>query len=353
MSNSAPASASLDFVCQQYSQLAHRATEPLGTGLINDTFLVHGAHGPVVLQRVHPTFAPSVHDDIEAVTARLQAKGVRTPKLIRTDVGALWTRDEHQRVWRAMTFVRGVALDKADSPARVREAAKLVAQWHQALEGWQYEYAHVRAGVHDTQRHLQTLVRALEEHRGHRLHAAVAALAEPLLEAAKSLAPLADAPRIHAHGDLKLSNLLFDEETGAGVCLVDLDTVARMPWAFEVGDALRSWCNPRGEDVTEATVDRALFQAALEGYRDGATDGVDPRWAAWAARGLATIALELAARFLGDALEEKYFGFDAKKHPARGEHNLVRGRGQWSLARDAIAHEGALVEIAQRALASR
>lgn len=340
-------------MCQQYRALSRRAAEPLGTGLINDTFLVHGADGPVVLQRVHPIFAPSVHDDIEAVTSRLQAKGVRTPKLIRTDAGALWLFDEHQRVWRAMTFVRGVAFDKADSPERVREAAKLVAQWHQALAGWPYEYAHVRAGVHDTHRHLRVLDRAVADTPGHRLHAAVSALAQPLLEAARALPSFSDAPRIHAHGDLKLSNLLFDADTGAGVCLVDLDTVARMPWAFEMGDALRSWCNPRGENVTEATVDRALFEAALVGYREGATDGVDPRWAAWAAQGLATIALELAARFLGDAIEERYFGFDAKKYPARGEHNLVRGRGQWSLARDAIAHQSELVEIAQRALGLR
>jgi Ser/Thr protein kinase RdoA (MazF antagonist) len=340
-------------VCQQYRALSRRAAEPLGTGLINDTFLVHGADGPVVLQRVHPIFAPSVHDDIEAVTSRLQAKGVRTPKLIRTDAGALWLFDEHQRVWRAMTFVRGVALDKADSPERVREAAKLVAQWHQALAGWEYEYAHVRAGVHDTHRHLRVLERAVADTPEHRLHAAVSALAQPLLDAARSLPSFSDAPRIHAHGDLKLSNLLFEADSGAGVCLVDLDTVARMPWAFEMGDALRSWCNPRGENVTEATVDRALFEAALVGYREGATKGVDPRWAEWAAQGLATIALELAARFLGDAIEEKYFGFDAKKYPARGEHNLVRGRGQWSLALDAIAHQSELVEIARRALGLR
>lgn len=353
MSNSAAATDSLEFVCQQYRALARRPAEPLGTGLINDTFLVRGADGPVVLQRVHTIFAPSVHDDIEAVTARLRAKAVTTPSLLRADRGALWVRDEHERVWRAMTFVEGVAFDKADSPERVRQAAKLVAEWHQALSGWDYTYAHVRAGVHDTARHLRVLREALDTHRSHRLHAEVAPLAEALLDAARTLPSLESAPLIHAHGDLKLSNLLFDAQSGAAVCLVDLDTVARMPWAFEVGDALRSWCNPRGENVTEATVDRALFGAALAGYREGATDGVDPRWAAWAAQGLATIALELAARFLGDALNEAYFGFDAKRYPARGEHNLVRGRGQWSLARDAIEHQRELTEVAEQALRAR
>lgn len=340
----------LEFVCAQYATLAGREARPLGTGLINDTFRVEGRDGPVVLQRVHTIFGPRVHEDIEAVTARLQSQGVRTPRLIRADTGALYVIDPRDRVWRAMTFVQGVAYDKADSPARVREAGRLVAQWHRALAGWSYAYVHVRAGVHDTARHLRVLREALETQRAHRLHAEVSAIAEPLLRAAEVLPAFSAEGVVHAHGDLKLSNLLFDEGTGDGVCLVDLDTVATMPWAFEMGDALRSWCNPLGENVSDATVDRALFTAAIEGYRAGAGDAVDPRWAAWSAQGLATIALELSARFLGDALLERYFGFDASRYPARGEHNLVRGRGQWSLARDAIANQGELEAIAHHAL---
>jgi Ser/Thr protein kinase RdoA (MazF antagonist) len=255
-----------------------------------------------------------------------------------------------------MTFVDGVALDKVDSPARARSAGALVARWHRCLEGFEYEYAHVRAGVHDTRRHLSVLREALVEHAEHRLHEDVSRLAEPLFRAAESLslptpATPAKGPVIHAHGDLKLSNLLFDAHTGAGVCLVDLDTVGRMPWSFEVGDALRSWCNPRGEDVTEATVDRDVFAEALGGYRAEAPSFLAEISAAeLATDGLATIALELAARFLGDALNERYFGFDRSRYATRGEHNLVRGRGQWSLARDAIAHRDELVAIAARAL---
>ncbi|MBL8680348.1 MAG: phosphotransferase [Myxococcales bacterium] len=340
-------------MCSRYAKLAGRNASPLGTGLINDTFVVEAAGERVVLQRVHKIFGPSVHDDIEAVTARVQQRGMTTPRLVRADDGGLYVRDREDRVWRAMTFVDGVAFDKADSPARVREAGSLVARWHQCLKGWSYEYAHVRAGAHDTQKHLRVLREALDARREHRLHAEVASFAEPLLRAAEGLPELASNEPIHAHGDLKLSNLMFDSNTGAGVCLVDLDTVAKMPWAFEMGDALRSWCNPAGENVTEATVDRALFRAALEGYGQGAKDATQTErdaWAEQAADGLGTIALELAARFLGDALIEGYFGWDPKRFPARGEHNLVRGRGQWSLAKDAIAHRDALVEEAKRAL---
>lgn len=352
---SIPATEALPSVCARYPALDGRPARPLGTGLINDTFLIDGRDGPVVLQRVHTIFGPRVHEDIEAVTAHLAARGLLTPRLVRAEDDARYVTDTHGRVWRAMTYVHGVALDKADSPARIRAAGALVARWHGALRDFRYDYAHVRPGVHDTPRHLSTLREALAAHASHRLHSAVSSLAEPLLHAASSLSDLSSLEPTHAHGDLKLSNLLFDARSGEGLCLVDLDTVGKMPWAFELGDALRSWCNPHGEDVTEAAVDRALFAAALEGYASALPDplrGQDlERLARWAAEGLATIALELSARFLADALEERYFGFDARRFAARGEHNLVRGRGQWSLARDAITHREELEAIARRALA--
>ncbi|MBL8945157.1 MAG: hypothetical protein JNK45_18470, partial [Myxococcales bacterium] len=57
--------------------------------------------------------------------------------------------------------------------------------------------------------------------------------------------------------------------------------------------------------------------------------------------------LELAARFAADALRERYFGWDASRFPARGEHNLVRAKGQWSL------HAQVLATRAQRLAALR
>ena len=62
-------------------------------GLINQTFLVEEAGRRAVLQRLHPIFAPSLHLDIEAVTAHLARKGLLTPRLLRTRAGELWTTD--------------------------------------------------------------------------------------------------------------------------------------------------------------------------------------------------------------------------------------------------------------------
>jgi hypothetical protein len=72
-----------------------------------------------------------------------------------------------------------------------------------------------------------------------------------------------------------------------------------------------------------------VFRAALRGYaRTG--DATPEEWAS-IAPGVERIATELAARFAKDALEESYFGFNPK-FGTRGDHNLLRARGQISLA---------------------
>jgi hypothetical protein len=299
---------------------------------------------------LHPVFAGVVNEDIDRVTAHLAAKGLVTPRPVRTDDGALWVDGEDGRPWRALTFVEGASFDRVPSPRVAREAGRLVARFHAAVADLAYEYRHVRVGVHDTKRHLGTLGEALAEGRSHRLFGEVEPLAERLFAAAERLGDLGALPLRHAHGDLKISNLLFRGEEAA--CLVDLDTLGRMIWPFEMGDALRSWCNPRGEDEGAAAIDEGIFTAAIEGYGEVSRGAgiVTVEEARALVSGLETICLELSARFLADALNESYFGFDATRFATRGEHNLVRARGQLALHASVEARRGALEGAARAAL---
>jgi Ser/Thr protein kinase RdoA (MazF antagonist) len=224
-----------------------------------------------------------------------------------------------------------------------REAGCLVGGFHAALDGFDYRYRSGRSNVHDTPAHLRRLGQALERHGDHRLYDLVSPLAERLLHEAEGLVELGSLPLRHAHGDLKISNLLFDE-SGRGLCLIDLDTLTLMHWPLEMGDALRSWCNPATEEQPAARLDLTLFEAAIGGYREGAGDlAAAPEWEALVP-GLTRICLELAARFLADALNESYFGWDSKMYPGRGEHNLARGQAMWVLYRD-VAEKRAEAEL--------
>jgi Ser/Thr protein kinase RdoA (MazF antagonist) len=309
---------------------------PLGSGLINQTFLVAAHAQRSVLQRLAPIFSPIINENIAAVTSALAAAGLLTPRLLPTRDGRLWLDlGGDNGVWRLQTFVPGMSFDKVQSPAQARAAGTLVARFHRALDGLAYTFQGLREGVHDTAKHLARLREALSVHSRHRLMAQVAPIAETILVHAQTLAPLPALPPQLGHGDLKLNNILFAGETPPAseqaLCLIDLDTVGPMPLAYELGDAWRSWCNVSGEDATVAHIDREVFRASFTGYASGIGRELSEAERRALLGGVEWISIELASRFAADALFESYFGWDAHRFPGRGEHNLVRARGQLAL----------------------
>lgn len=316
----------------------------IDAGLINHTVGVQvGGRLFMVLQRLNTDiFAPTVHQDIEAITTHLDARGVPTPRLVPTQLGELCHLDEEGGCWRLLTPVGNRTLHKITDPAQARSAGACVARFHRAVSDLDHEFAFTRPGAHDTDQHFSDLRLTLMMGRGHRLYSKVARLADTLIDGWDAWQGPTELPPRIIHGDLKISNVRFQDDQA--LALIDLDTLARGTLDIELGDAMRSWCNPSGEDVEEPTFDAGVFQAAMQGYAADA-DWTDQERAA-IVPGVERICLELAARFARDAIEESYFGFD----PAigRGEHNLRRARGQAALARSVREQRASLEEVIGR-----
>jgi Ser/Thr protein kinase RdoA (MazF antagonist) len=191
--------------------------------------------------------------------------------------------------------------------------------------------------VHDTARHLERLTwclrHAQQEDRAllspEELDASE--LAHDILAAAAALPAMPELPRRHVHGDLKISNLLFRREPLRALALVDLDTLGKGTLAFELGDAMRSWCNPAGEDASSIRFELPIFAAAIGGFRSVATSLATADELASIVVGIETVCLELAARFCVDVFDNNYFGWDATRFASRRAHNLIRARGQLAL----------------------
>ena len=303
---------------------------PLSGGLINATFRVSEGGAPrAVVQRLHPVFGARVNEDLDAVTAHLAGKGLPTPRLVRTQSGARWVEVDGG-VWRALTWVDGVTVHRVPDPAWAEAGGELVGRFHRAVADLAHDYAFARAGVHDTAAHLARLEAHASGEGAAELPEA-RDLAREILDGARTLLPLPETPRRHCHGDLKISNLLFREQPLAGHCLLDLDTLGLGTMAFELGDAMRSWCNPRGEDAGSVTFDLAIFGAAMRAFLGVAGDLVSPDERRSIVIGLETVCFELAARFCVDVFADSYFGWDPSRFPSRRAHNLVRARGQLAL----------------------
>jgi Ser/Thr protein kinase RdoA (MazF antagonist) len=310
---------------------------PCSTGLINQTFEVHVAGAPAgVLQRLNTSiFDPCVHEDIRAVTEHLARRGVATPRLRETRQRELFYRTANGEVWRVSTFIGDRTVLTLHSHEEVRSAGRLVGAFHSATRDLDWRFRHVRGGFHDTPGRMSDLDRALALGSAHRLYDRVARLADEIFADWNSWSGGGNLPQRIVHGDLKAANVRFDGSVA--VALVDLDTLGHGTLDAELGDAFRSWCNPAREDASGACFDLDILEHALAGYAEaGGRELLTAPEREAIVTGVERIALELAARFAADALEERYFGWEPR-FGTRGDHNLVRAETQLALARSVRA----------------
>lgn len=329
--------------------LADACLSRLGNGLINQTWLVDtGGPEQFVLQRVNSLFPPGVNQDIDALTRHLENKGLVTCRLVPTQDGELCVEHE-ERIWRLLSRIDGISRNALTSAKQAHEAGTVLGRFHRAVSDFDYEFTNRRLGIHDTSYHLQFLGETLKQRTDHPEYAAVSILGREILDVADTLPELPQMPDRVVHGDPKLNNILFEPGGDRAMCLVDLDTIARMPLPLELGDAMRSWCNPSGEDYWTGEFSAELFMPAIEGYAEQTAGWIRPE--EWSSIVPAThiILVELAARFCADALNESYFAWDPETFATRSEHNQVRAAGQLTEARSLLAQEKELTAFIKAA----
>jgi len=346
------------------------ATKPYGSGHINDTFLVETAPGQgpsrFVLQRINHNVFRRPDDlmaNVERVCAHAHAKlrqaGVadadrRTLRLIPTRAGKAWHVDAAGNRWRCYHFIEGATgHDVVRSPAQAYAAAKAFGAFQALLADLPGGRLHETIpGFHDTPSRLARFQEALAKDSQGRAAAAVPEIAFALARA-HEVSVVVDAlrdgslPERVTHNDTKLNNVLLDDITQEGVCVIDLDTVMPGSVLYDFGDLVRTSTSPAAEDETDLSLVRLqfpMFEALVQGYLASAGGFLTPREKELLPFAGKLITFEIGLRFLTDWLDgDTYFKI---KRPT---HNLDRARTQFKLVESIEAQLPAMQALVARA----
>ena len=335
---------------------AVRSITPLGSGNVNDTYLVEAGAHRYVLQRLNTAVFRQpelVMGNLQVlsrhVQGRLQApeQACRLPlpadrRWVLPEVvctregGEAWHCCRQGGFWRILTFVADArSVDVIEHHQQARELGWGLGLFHQLISDLPVEQlADTLEGFHITPRYLEAYRRALVHTQvpsSPMAQECVAFIREreglaSLLEDARARGEL---PLRPIHGDPKINNMLLDQGSGAAIALIDLDTVKPGLVHTDIGDCLRSCCNTLGEesrDFEAIHFDLDLAEAVLEGYLSVAgsfLSAAEQRYIPGATR---LISFELGLRFFTDHLNgNTYFRAD---HP---QHNLERALVQFRL----------------------
>ena len=292
---------------------------------------------------VHQRLNGSVFADIGTlmanfvrVTAHLGARapGPRHALRLRPAAdGRPYVVDGAGAAWRTLDFIEGArTVARFDGPAVATEAATTAATLVVHLADLDPPPAEVIPRFHDVVRRLDVLAQAAAADTAGRAggcRAEVDAVLAGAGVAREVAAARADGrlPGRTVHNDAKAENLLFDDATGAGLCLIDLDTVGTGTVLFDVGDLVRSGAARLPEDGEPAAgasvVDHGVVGAVLDGYAAAGAGFLTAAEIELLPLAGPLMTLEAAARFLTDHLQgDVYFRIE---HPG---HNLRRARNQ-------------------------
>lgn len=344
---------------------------PTGHGNVNDTFLAifrtTFSEERFIVQRLNTKVFPSpeaVMSNMRLITEHVHRRLEREahmsdriwqlPRVIPTKDGRDYIMDGDGDCWRAISLIASAtAHNQVQNPEHAHEAGFVLGQFQRLIADVDVQQlADTLPGFHITPNYLAYLDRVLKEPAAQQLlNSSVAAeQAYRFIEKRRVwCSVLEDAAGAGAlqlrpiHGDPKIANIMIDNTTGKGTAIIDLDTVKPGLVHYDIGDCLRSCCNPAGEEADELSrvvFDTDLCEAIVRGYMTFARDFLTDADRAYLFDCVRLLAFELGMRFFADYLAgNRYF---KTRDPGQ---NLQRARVQFRLCESIETRESLIRHI--------
>ena len=325
---------------------------PFGPGHINSTFAVtynqKGKQVRYILQRINNKVfkdVPALMSNIYRVTNHLREKlraldyqdiSRRVLTLILAKDGKTYHIDSEDNFWRSYLFIeKAHAYNITRNEQHAFQAARTLGQFHCHLEDLPPPKLHeIIPDFHNAPSRFAALEEAISRDTANRAEKAKKEIAfafrfKPIVRRLIDLYYQGEIPERVTHNDTKLNNFMLDEESGEGLCIIDLDTVMPGLSLYDFGDMVRSATNSGAEDeqdLSKVSFRMPIFESLVKGYLAEAKEFLNHFELDNLAFSGQLITFEIGIRFLADFLDgDVYFKVN------REEHNLDRCRTQFKL----------------------
>ena len=328
---------------------------PYGSGHINDTYLLTFEIAEmgtikVILQRMNKnifTKPIELMENILNVTSYLRKKIIEnggdpdreTLNVIRTVDNMPYFVDSEGEYWRSYKFITdATSYDQVESPEDFYQSAVAFGNFQRLLAEYPAETLHETIeGFHDTKARFQVFKKAVEDDVCGRAASVQKEIQfvlehEHLANVFADLLEKKEIPLRVTHNDTKLNNIMIDNKTRKGICVIDLDTVMPGLAMNDFGDSIRfgaSTATEDEQDLSKVSCDMELFDLYAKGFIEGCGGKLTEKEIDLMPTGAMVMTFECGMRFLTDYLQgDTYF----KIHYP--EQNLDRTRTQLKLVKD-------------------
>ena len=339
---------------------------PYGSGHINDTYLLTFEIAEmgtikVILQRMNKnifTKPIELMENILNVTSYLRKKIIEnggdpdreTLNVIRTVDNMPYFVDSEGEYWRSYKFITdATSYDQVESPEDFYQSAVAFGNFQRLLAEYPAETLHETIeGFHDTKARFQVFKKAVKDDVCGRAASVQKEIQfvlehEHLANVFADLLEKKEIPLRVTHNDTKLNNIMIDNKTRKGICVIDLDTVMPGLAMNDFGDSIRfgaSTATEDEQDLSKVSCDMELFDLYAKGFIEGCGGKLTEKEIDLMPTGAMVMTFECGMRFLTDYLQgDTYF----KIH--RENHNLDRCRTQFKLVKDMEAKWDTMREI--------
>ena len=302
------------------------------SGLINSTFVLNSSNNSYILQAINTNIFPNYEKGLENIlTVGNWLKRKNYPYSFPLPIKGRYLKVENE-VWRLMPYVKNsISYNRVSSLDHVKSAANCLGEFYHLLSDFNAENLSITLpNFHNGNSIMKKFKTALLNCDKERL-----SLTRPLINEIEKELPILkkwdevcnSLPIRVIHYDTKINNFLFDKKTDEVLALIDLDTIMPGCVLSDIGDMIRTFSNPLGEEskeIEKVICNMEVINAIIQAFTNKAAlqkEEIENLFF-----GGMAITFMQCVRFLTD-----YLTGDSYYKTSYKDQNLVRAKNQWAL----------------------